>query len=144
MITGFALICLNVLDLEESKAFYVDTLGFEVVTDAVADGFRWLVLGIPGQPETPLMLVEPGPPLLDDATAAEFREHVARGRMGVGALATDDCRRTFEELKRKGVEVTEEPHERFYGIDAAFRDPSGNHWRLTQPLAREEMGAPGS
>lgn len=132
MITGFALMCLNVLDQDESKAFYVDMLGFEVAMDEVTDGFRFLVLSIPGQPQTPLMLVEPGPPTLDPLTAEAFREHVARGRLSIGALATNDCRATYEQLRAKGVEFTEEPHERFYGIDAAFRDPSGNYWRLTE------------
>lgn len=133
MITGVALICLNVLDLDEAKEFYTDKVGFEVTMDRVDDGFRWLVLAIPGEPPTQLMLVVPGPPLVDAAMAAHLREAIARGYQGVGALKTDDCRATYEELKARGVEFTEEPHDRFYGIDAAFRDPSGNFWRLTQP-----------
>jgi uncharacterized glyoxalase superfamily protein PhnB len=70
---------------------------------------------------------------MDEKKAAEVRELIASGDLGVGALATDDCRATYEELKAEGVEFTEEPTERFYGIDAAFRDPFGNPWRLTQP-----------
>ena len=132
MITGVALICLRVLDLDESKEFYAGTLGFAVAMDRVEDGFRWLVLTIPGSPPTQLMLVEPGPPLVDTESAGQLREAIARGYYGLGALATDDCRATYLELKARGVEFTEEPHERFYGIDAAFRDPSGNYWRLTQ------------
>jgi catechol 2,3-dioxygenase-like lactoylglutathione lyase family enzyme len=144
VITGFGLVCLNVHDLDVAKGFYVDTLGFDVAMDSTADGFRWLVLTIPGQPETPLMLVVPGPPNIDEQTGKEMLELVARGHLGLGALRTDDCRATYEELKVKGVEFTEEPEERFYGIDASFRDPSGNFWRLTQPKALDEMVAPGS
>lgn len=132
MITGVALICLRVLDLDAAKEFYTDKLDFEVAMDQVQDGFRWLVLLIPGPSRTQLMLVEPGPPLVDEATAKGMREAIARGYYGLGALATDDCRATYERLEARGVEFTEEPHERFYGIDSAFRDPSGNYWRLTQ------------
>lgn len=133
MITGVALVCLRVVDAEEAKDFYTRKLGFDVAVDRVEDGFRWLVLTIGGSPPTQLMLVEPGPPLMDEDAAAHMREAIARGYYGLGALATDDCRAAYEELKSRGVEFTEEPHERFYGIDAAFRDPSGNYWRLTQP-----------
>ncbi len=133
MITGLALVCLRVLDADEAKDFYAGKLGFEVTMDRVEDGFRWLVLSIPGSPPTQLMLVEPGPPLVDPEMAEQMREAIARGYYGLGALATDDCRATYERLKAEGVEFTEEPEERFYGIDAAFRDPSGNYWRLTQP-----------
>ena len=133
MITGYALVCLNVLDLDQAKDFYVGTLGFEVTLDEVMDDFRWLLVHPPGQPELPMMLVVPGPPEVDEETAEQMRGLVERGRMGLGALATDDCRATYEELRAKGVEFTEEPEERFYGVDAGFRDPFGNHWRLTQP-----------
>ena len=142
MITGLGLVCLNVLDLDEAKTFYADVLGFEVAMDTVADGFRWLVLTIPGEAQTPLMLVEPGPPRVDGATATAMRDLVAKGLMGLGALATDDCRATYERLRALGVEFTEEPEERFYGIDAAFRDPSGNYWRLTQPKPVAAMVPP--
>ncbi|MDQ4504270.1 VOC family protein [Sinomonas sp. ASV322] len=133
MINGVALMCLRVLDLDEAKTFYVEKLGFDVAMDTVMDGFRWLVVTIPGEPPTPMMLVEPGAPLMDEASAEHMREAIARGYYGLGALKTDDCRATYAELASRGVEFTEEPHERFYGVDAAFRDPSGNYWRLTQP-----------
>ena len=97
------------------------------------DGFHWLVVHAPDQPEVPLMLVVPGPPAIDDETAEQIRSLVATGYLGPGALATKDCWATYRELKAKGVEFIEDPEERFYGIDAAFRDPFGNHWRLTQP-----------
>jgi catechol 2,3-dioxygenase-like lactoylglutathione lyase family enzyme len=141
MITGFALVCLNVLDLDEAKAFYVDKLGFSVGMDQVLDGFRWLTIYAPEQPDTPMMLVVPGPPVVDDETAEQMRSLIAKGYLGLGALATKDCWATYRELKAKGVEFLEEPEERFYGIDAAFRDPFGNQWRLTQPKSLDEITA---
>lgn len=139
MITGFALVCLNVLDLDEAKDFYVGTLGFEVGIDSEMEGFRWLTVHPPGSPETPLMLVVPEPPGVEEPIAEQLRSLLARGYLSVGALRTDDCRATYRELQAKGVDVTEEPEERFYGIDAAFRDPFGNHWRLTQPRELGEI-----
>jgi catechol 2,3-dioxygenase-like lactoylglutathione lyase family enzyme len=141
MITGFALVCLNVLDLDEAKDFYVDVLGFEVGVDMVRDGFRWLTVHPPGQPELPMMLVVPGPPVVDETTAKQLRDLIARGYLGLGALATHDCWATYRELRAKGVEFIEEPEDRFYGIDAAFRDPFGNHWRLTQPKNLDDIRA---
>ena len=141
MITGFALVCLNVLDLDRAKSFYVDTLGFEVGVDIERDGFRWLTVHPPKHPELPMMLVEPGPPVVDADTAGTIRGLIARGHMGLGSMATEDCWATYHELKAKGVEFIEEPEERFYGIDAAFRDPDGNHWRLTQAKSLEEVRA---
>ena len=79
-------------------------------------------------------LSRPGPPAVDDADAATLTELVAKGAMGGGIFRTDDCRRTCRELEGRGVEITQEPDERFYGIDAAFRDPSGNEWRVVQPI----------
>ena len=147
MITGFGLLCLNVGDLDAAKAFYVDVLGFEVGIDEEMDGFRWLTVHAPGNPELPMMLVVPEPPVVDAPIAAEMRSLMARGYLGLGAMATDDCRATYEELRAKGVEFTEAPEERFYGVDAAFRDPFGNHWRLTQPKTlgqiRDDVGAGG-
>jgi catechol 2,3-dioxygenase-like lactoylglutathione lyase family enzyme len=141
MITGFALVCLNVLDLDEAKEFYVDTLGFEVGVDMVRDGFRWLTVHPAGSPELPMMLVVPGAPVVDEGTARLMRDLIATGYLGLGALATNDCWATYHELKAKGVEFIEEPEDRFYGIDAAFRDPFGNHWRLTQAKNLEEIRA---
>ena len=147
MITGFALVCLNVGDLDEAKEFYVGVLGFEVGIDEVRDGFRWLTVHAPGSPELPMMLVVPDPPAVEPAISAELRSLMARGYLGLGAMATDDCWATFEELRAKGVEFIEEPEERFYGVDAAFRDPFGNHWRLTQPKTlgeiRDDVGEAG-
>ncbi len=133
MITGVGLVCVWVLDQDEAYDFYVNKLGLTVSLDAPMDGGeRWLVVHSPRQPQVPLMLAVPGPPVLDEENAAKIRELVSTGYLGPGALATDDCRATYEELLAKGVEFVEEPSERFYGIDAGFRDPFGNHWRLTQ------------
>jgi catechol 2,3-dioxygenase-like lactoylglutathione lyase family enzyme len=133
MITGVALVCVMVPDQDAAYDFYVNTLGLKVALDSPMEGGgRWLVVHAPAQPEVPIMLAVPGPPIMDEAEAARIRELIAKGYMGVGALATDDCRGTYAELVAKGVEFTEEPSERFYGIDASFRDPFGNPWRLTQ------------
>jgi catechol 2,3-dioxygenase-like lactoylglutathione lyase family enzyme len=133
MITGIALVCVFVLDIDVARDFYVGRLGFKVSLDTERDGFHWLVVHAPDQPEVPLMLVVPGPPAVNLQTAEQIRSLVATGYLGPGALATKDCWATYRELKAKGVEFIEDPEERFYGIDAAFRDPFGNHWRLTQP-----------
>jgi catechol 2,3-dioxygenase-like lactoylglutathione lyase family enzyme len=132
MITGVGLVCVRVLDMDVAREFYIDTLGFEVDVDMVQDGFHWFVMHAPAQPEVPIMLVVPAPPLVDGAIAEQIRSLIATGHLGPGAFATEDCAATYRELEAKGVEFIEEPEERFYGIDAAFRDPFGNHWRLTQ------------
>lgn len=133
MITGVGLVCVMVFDQDEAYDFYVNKLGLKVGFDAPMEGGgRWLLVHSPAQPEVPIMLAVPGPPIMDEETAEQVRSMVSAGRMGVGGLATDDCRASYKELLAKGVEFTEEPSERFYGIDAAFRDPFGNPWRLTQ------------
>ena len=132
MISGFGLVCVWVFDHDEALDFYVGKLGFEVNFDQTTDGMRWLLVNPPGRPELPLMLNVPGPPSMDAETAARVRSLVSTGYLGPGALATKDCRATYDELRAKGVEFIGEPEETFYGIDVAFRDPFGNHWRLTQ------------
>lgn len=133
MITGVGLVCVMVFDHDEAYDFYVNKLGLKVGFDAPMEGGgRWLLVHSPAQPEVPIMLAVPGPPIMDEERAAKVRELVSLGLYGPGALATDDCRATYEELSAKGVEFYEEPNERFYGIDAGFRDPFGNQWRLTQ------------
>src|SRR5690606_5679850 len=95
--------------------------------------FRWLTVGPAGQPDISIVLMAiPGPPLMDDATAAQVRDLVAKGFAGTVFLGTDDCRRSYEELSARGVEFIDPPPEMPYGIDAAFRAPSGNNARLTQ------------
>jgi catechol 2,3-dioxygenase-like lactoylglutathione lyase family enzyme len=133
MITGMALVCVWVLDQDVAKDFYVGKLGLEVTMDAPMDGGgRWLIVHSPKQPEVPIMLAVPGPPIMDEPAAEKIRSLVATGLLGPGALATDDCHATYAELSKRGVEFVEPPSDRFYGIDAGFRDPFGNHWRLTQ------------
>jgi catechol 2,3-dioxygenase-like lactoylglutathione lyase family enzyme len=126
-------------DQEEALAYYTDKVGMEVredVTLAELGGFRWLTVGPPSQPDVALALIAiPGPPVFDDDTAAKVRELTAKGATGSIFLGTDDCRAEYEAMKARGVEFTEEPAERPYGIDAAFRDPSGNQIRLVQTTA---------
>jgi catechol 2,3-dioxygenase-like lactoylglutathione lyase family enzyme len=126
---------IHVLDQDEALDFYVGKLGMVVHTDADLGNFRWLTIHPPDQPELQLVLMLPGPPAYDDATAAEIRELVSKGAGGGGVIFhTDDCQATYEELKAKGVEFTQEPVERFYGTDCGFRDPFGNPHRITQPV----------
>jgi catechol 2,3-dioxygenase-like lactoylglutathione lyase family enzyme len=128
-------ICLWVNDQDEARDFYVDKLGFELREDTTMAGFRWLTLSPPDQPELEISVVVPGGPALDPGTAQQVRELMAKGVIGGLIFQTDDCRATYEELRARGVEFTEEPNERPYGIDAAFRDPSGNGFRLVQQLS---------
>jgi len=124
---------IHVLDQDEALDFYVGKLGMVVRTDADLGTMRWLTVGFPDQPDVDLVLMQPGPPAYDDTTTAEIRELVAKGA-GAGLIFhTDDCRATYEALLAKGVEFTQEPIERFYGIDCGLRDPFGNPLRFTQP-----------
>jgi predicted enzyme related to lactoylglutathione lyase len=126
-------------DQDEALMFYTEKLGMEVradVTVAEMGNFRWLAIGPARQPDVAIVLMAiPGPPVMDSETAEQVRSLMARGFAGTIFLTTDDCQATYEELKGRGVEFVEQPEERPYGIDSSFRDPSGNHIRLTQ--ARE-------
>lgn len=124
-----------VLDQDEALDFYVGKLGMVVHTDADLGVMRFLTVTLPGEGvEVGLML--PGPPVHDDATAAEVRELVTKGGAGGGLIfETDDCQATYDRLREAGVEFTQEPTERFYGTDCALRDPFGNPIRFTQPAA---------
>jgi uncharacterized glyoxalase superfamily protein PhnB len=123
-------------DQEEALAFYTKKLGMEVRMDVTLPelgDFRWLTVSPPGQEDFAIVLMAiPGQPVMDDATAGQVRELMGKGFAGTVFLTTDDCRRSYAELKQRGVEFTEEPEERPYGIDCGLRDPSGNHLRLTQ------------
>lgn len=123
-------------DQDVALEFYTKKLGMELRQDvsfAEMGDFRWLSVGWPGQDDFTLVLMTiPGPPMMDDATYAQATDLMGKGFAGTLFLATDDCQRSFEELSARGVEFTEEPNERPYGIDAGFRDPSGNSVRLTQ------------
>jgi catechol 2,3-dioxygenase-like lactoylglutathione lyase family enzyme len=126
-----------VLDQDQALDFYVGTLGLEVNTDADLGFMRWLTVNVPGDRDREIVLTLPGPPAIDEATAAEVRELVTKGAGGGWLiLSTDDCRKTYEELLAKGVEFTQEPIEHFYGTDCALRDPFGNPIRITQPAPR--------
>ena len=126
-----------VQDQDEALAFYKDKVGFEVRSDVTLPelgDFRWLTVAPPAQEDIAIVLMAiPGPPVMDAETAGQVRELMSKGFAGTVFLTTDDVRADYEELKRRGVEFTEEPEERPYGIDAAFRDPSGNQIRIIQP-----------
>ena len=123
-----------VLDQDEALDFYVGKLGMVVQTDADLGFMRWLTVTLPDQPDLQVGLMLPAPPAYDDATASEIRELVSKGAAGGGLIfETEDCRGTYEKLRAAGVEFTQEPTERFYGIDCALRDPFGNPIRFTQP-----------
>jgi catechol 2,3-dioxygenase-like lactoylglutathione lyase family enzyme len=123
-----------VLDQDEALDFYVGKLGLEVAADADLGFMRWLTVSVPGHPERQILLERPGPPRLSEEIAQQVRDLLTKGAMGGHLiLSTDDCRATYETLRGKGVEFTEEPTERPYGIDCGLRDPFGNSIRFTQP-----------
>jgi catechol 2,3-dioxygenase-like lactoylglutathione lyase family enzyme len=132
MITRYTHSTVWVLDQDAALHFYTDVLEFEVRTDATMDTFRWLTVGPPGQPDFELILALPGPPMLDPESAEHIRAMVAKGALGAGVFATDDCRRSYEDLKARGVTFLTEPAERSYGLEATFRDNSGNWFSLMQ------------
>lgn len=135
MITKMSHTALYVLDQDEAKDFYVNKLGFEVRTDTTMEGFRWLTVGPSTQPELEitLMAIQPGP-LYDETTVEKMKELVKKGAMGSGVFETPNCQATYEELKEKGVEFMSPPQERPYGVEAMFKDNSGNWFSLTQRL----------
>ncbi|HEX6229412.1 MAG TPA: VOC family protein [Solirubrobacterales bacterium] len=123
-------------DQDEALAFYTEKLGFEVRTDATLPelgDFRWLTVGPPSQEEVSIVLMAiPAEPVMDAETAEQVRQLMAKGFAGTVFLTTDDCQASYDELRDRGVEFTEAPEERPYGIDSGFRDPSGNSIRLTE------------
>jgi uncharacterized glyoxalase superfamily protein PhnB len=123
-------------DQDEALAFYTEKVGFEVQSDVTLPemgDFRWLTVGPPGQSDVSIVLMAiPGPPVMDAETAGQVRDLMAKGFSGTVFLTTEDCQASYEELKDRGVEFTETPEERPYGIDSGFRDPSGNSIRLTE------------
>jgi predicted enzyme related to lactoylglutathione lyase len=125
-----------VQDQEEALAFYTEKLGWEVRADVTLPemgDFRWLTVGPAGQEDFSVVLMAiPGPPAFEEETAEQLRTVVAKGVAAPIFLTTDDCHASYEELKARGLEFVDAPEERPYGIDASFRDPSGNHIRLTQ------------
>jgi uncharacterized glyoxalase superfamily protein PhnB len=123
-------------DQEEALAFYTQKLGFEVRADVTLPelgGFRWLQVGPPGQDDVAITLMAiPGPPVMDDETAEQVRALMAKGFAGTVFLTTEDIDADYQALTARGVEFVDKPEQRPYGIDSSFRDPSGNHFRLSQ------------
>lgn len=125
-----------VTDQDEALAFYTEKLGLELREDVTVPemgNFRWLSVGVPGQEDVSItLLTVPGPPVFDEETAGQLKELVAKGAASGLFFQADDLRATYEEFKGRGVEFTQEPTEQPYGVDAGFRDPSGNHIRMAQ------------
>jgi catechol 2,3-dioxygenase-like lactoylglutathione lyase family enzyme len=119
-------------DQDEALEFYVGKLGFRVHTDVRNGTYRWLTVQHPDQPSFQLGLFTPGPPIHDEATAQTLRAMVAKGAMPPLVLHVDDCRKRYEALSANGVEFTQEPIERYGTVDAGFRDPAGNGWKMIQ------------
>ena len=138
MLTQLTHVNVWVHDQDEALDFYTRKLGMEVredVTIAEMGDFRWLTVGPAGQSDIAIVLMAiPGPPMMDEQTTAQVRDLMAKGFAGTVFLTTDDCQASYEELKARGVEFVETPEQRPYGIDAGFRDPSGNSFRLTQVM----------
>jgi catechol 2,3-dioxygenase-like lactoylglutathione lyase family enzyme len=132
MTQGIDVVGVYVRDQDEALAFYVDKLGFRVHTDVRNGDYRWLTVQHPDQPTFQLGLFKPGPPVLDEATAQAVRAIVAKGAMPPLVLAVDDCRAAHERMRGLGVEFTQEPVDRYGNVDAGFRDPSGNGWKMIQ------------
>jgi catechol 2,3-dioxygenase-like lactoylglutathione lyase family enzyme len=140
VITRMSHACIYVLDQDRAKQFYTEKLGFEVRGDVTmgaefegaGEGFRWLTVSPPDQPDVEMVLADCGMGH-DPETADQIRALVAKGAMGVGVLASDDVQKTYEELSARGVVFTQEPAERPYGVEALFRDDSGNWFSLSGP-----------
>ena len=121
-----------VRDQDEALHFYVETLGYRVHTDAKNGDYRWLTVHHPDQPDIQLGLFTPQAPLVDAATAQGLREAVAKGAMPPLVMSVDDCRAAYRRMSALGVEFTQEPAARYGSVDASFRDPSGNGWKLIE------------
>jgi predicted enzyme related to lactoylglutathione lyase len=122
-------------DQDEALAFYTEKLGLELredVTMPEMGNFRWLSVGVPGQDVSIVLMAIPGPPVFDEKTREQIRGLLARGAAGGLFFATDDLRGSYTTMKERGVEFAQEPTEQPYGIDAGFRDPAGNHFRMAQ------------
>jgi catechol 2,3-dioxygenase-like lactoylglutathione lyase family enzyme len=135
MVTNISLVTVYCLDQDKTRDFYVDVLGFEPRADVtMGEGFRWVTIGHPSQPELEVTLMVPGPPL--NPEAADFiRRELEKGQMGGIGLTVDDCRKTYEELSAKGVTFLQEPSDRPYGVEAVMRDNTGNWLVLVEPKA---------
>ncbi|HEY7430809.1 MAG TPA: VOC family protein [Streptosporangiaceae bacterium] len=133
MITNISLVTVYCLDQDAARDFYVNTLGFQAHTDiTLGEGFRWVSIIHPSQPELQVTLMPPGPPL-DEEGAAFVRRQLEKGQMGGIGLRVDDCRKTFGELSAKAVTFLQDPADRPYGVEAVMRDNSGNWLVLVEP-----------
>ena len=132
MSKGVGVVGLYVRDQDQALAFYVEKLGFRVHTDARNGDYRWLTVQHPDQPDFQLGLFAPQPPTVDETTAQTLREVVAKGAMPPLVLNVDDCQGAYERMRALGVEFTQEPVARFGNVDASFRDPSGNGWKMIE------------
>jgi len=145
MLTAITISHVWVLDQDEALDFYVGKLELEVKQDIPLGFMRWLTVGVLGDSSRQILLELPAPPSMDEASAVQVRELISKGASGfcVG-FTTDDCKKTYETLLAKGVEFTQEPVERFYGIDCGLRDPFGNHIRISQlaPTPWQVSGSP--
>jgi catechol 2,3-dioxygenase-like lactoylglutathione lyase family enzyme len=135
MSQGVGVAGLYVRDQDEAVEFYVGKLGFIVHTDVKNGDYRWLTVQHPDQPSFQLGLFVPQPPTIDERTAQTVREIVAKGAMPPLVLMVDDCRAAYESMNGDGVEFTQEPVERYGSVDASFRDPSGNGWKMIEAPA---------
>jgi catechol 2,3-dioxygenase-like lactoylglutathione lyase family enzyme len=140
---GIQVVGLYVRDQDEALAFYVDKLGFRLHTDVRNGPYRWLTIQHPEQPGFQLGLFKPGPPVHDAASAQALSELVAKGAMPPLVLAVDDCRAAYQRLSARGVEFNQPPVERYGAVDAGFRDPSGNGWKMIEagPARQPEQAA---
>jgi catechol 2,3-dioxygenase-like lactoylglutathione lyase family enzyme len=136
MSQGVQVVGLYVRDQEEALAFYVEKLGFRVHTDVKNGDYRWLTVQHPDQPSFQLGLFTPGPPMLDAATAQTLHAIVAKGAMPPLVLEVEDCRDACDRMKARGVEFTQDPVDRYGSVDASFRDPSGNGWKIVEARRR--------
>ena len=142
MFTRLNVASIYVLDKDEALDFYVNKLGLEKGSDVRQGDYRWLTVRFPANPEVEIFLEEPGPPVHDEATAAQLRELIAKGAMGSIVIHTDDARALYETLVERGVtDFTQEPMEHFYGIDMGIRDPFGNAIRILQPATPSKSRA---
>jgi len=132
MSQGIEVVGVYVQDQDEALAFYVDRVGFRVHSDVRNGDYRWLTVQHPDQPSFQLGLFVPGPPAVDAATAQALRAIVAKGAMPPLVLTVNDCRAAYQRMHKLGVEFTQEPMDRFGTVDAGFRDPSGNGWKMIQ------------
>jgi catechol 2,3-dioxygenase-like lactoylglutathione lyase family enzyme len=132
MTQGVDMVGLYVRDQDEALEFYVEKVGFRVHTDVRNGDYRWLTIQHPEQPSFQLGLFKPGPPVHDAATAQTLQACVAKGAMPPLVLVVPDCRAAYDKMLARGVEFTQEPIERFGTVDAGFRDPSGNGWKMIE------------